>query len=99
MELYRKSNIFERLLTLYSSVLCTSAHRRQILELIYRAINLGSGMTLITRMGIESWFAIKQADDMDRELIMAIEDQMHDRIDRTAAQQWRIPSATTLEAL
>ena len=40
MELYRKSNVFQRLLTLYSSALCPKPHRRQILELVYLSVNL-----------------------------------------------------------
>jgi Nucleolar pre-ribosomal-associated protein 1 len=91
MELYRKSNVFERVLALYGSTICPETHRKQILELVYRSIKRGGGMTLITRVGIESWFETEQEDRRNKEIINGLEETMDDSIDREAAQQWRLP--------
>ena len=52
-------------------------------------------MTLLTRMGVESWFAIKKVDGKDFDVIKALENNLHDCIDRRAAQQWKFPIAST----
>ena len=48
-------------------------------------------MTLITRLGIENWFAIEQADGKDQEVIKELGDQLHDCVDTSFAQQWKAP--------
>ena len=55
-------------------------------------------MTLMTRAGIESWFALGQIDGTDRELIKALKDQMHDHVDRTITHQWKFPPVMTANA-
>ena len=97
MELYRRSNAFDRVLTLYQSTLCSDAHRRRILELVHRFIKLDGGMTLTTRIGIENWFAIAQADGRDQTVIKELGKQLHDYTDTALAQQWRNPTALSVD--
>lgn len=99
MEMYRRSNIFDHVLALYTSVLCLDKQRIQILELTYRSIKLGGGMTLITRLGIENWFAIQKADGKDEVIMKEIGQRLWENVDVGAAQQWRHPTTLTLDAL
>jgi Nucleolar pre-ribosomal-associated protein 1 len=92
MELYRKGNAFDRLLALHGSTLCSDTHRRQILELVHHAIELGGGLVLITRLGIENWFAIRQANGDDQGIFKQLEEQLRDCIDSSEAQNWKIPT-------
>jgi Nucleolar pre-ribosomal-associated protein 1 len=97
MELYRRSSVFDRVLAFCTSVLCSDTHRRQIVELVYRSVQLGGGLTLISRMGIESWFAIEQANGKDQETIEEVGTWLNDHVDTAAAQQWRIPTALRVD--
>lgn len=56
-------------------------------------------MTLVTRMGIESWLAITEVDGKDVDIIQALDSNLHDCIDREAAQQWKWPMvSSTIDA-
>ncbi len=99
MELYRRSSAFDRLLALYRSILCSDAHRRQILELVDRSIKIGGGMTLITRIGIENWFAIERADGKDLDIVKELANQLHGCVDQAAAEQWKAPLAVCVDIL
>jgi Nucleolar pre-ribosomal-associated protein 1 len=95
MELYRKGNAFDRLLALHGSSLCSETHRRQIQELIHRAIELGGGLVLITRLGIENWFAIAQAKgEEDQGIFKELEEQLRGCVDSSDARNWKIPASS-----
>ena len=55
MELFRKSNIFEQLLSHYSSRSCTARAKDKIVRLLLRATHVGGSTTLITRCGLMAW--------------------------------------------
>ncbi|PLB42204.1 NPA1/URB1 family protein [Aspergillus candidus] len=55
MEIYRRANVFERILAFYESPGTGFAARRKILHIIYRATQVGGSTTLITRAGIIGW--------------------------------------------
>ena len=94
MELYRKSNVFERMLALYSSDLCPEAHQKQISELIYRSLTVHGGMTLITRLGIESWFASEMSGGQRTgDLLSELAKMAHDRTNVEAVERWKFPAA------
>lgn len=86
----------DRVLAFHQSILCSSAQRRQVLELVNRFIELGGGMTLITRTGIESWLAIEQADGKDDDFVKQLGDQLLDRTDSAAVHQWKVPTDLSL---
>lgn len=52
-------------------------------------------MTLITRVGIESWVAIERADGKDQEMIKELESELYQGVDAAAVQHWKFP--TTLD--
>jgi Nucleolar pre-ribosomal-associated protein 1 len=97
MEMYRRSNVFDRVLAFYASVLCSETQGRQILELVYRSIQLGGGMTLITRMGIENWFAIEEADGKEPAIIKEVGLMLQDHIDVSATEHWKFPTASSID--
>jgi Nucleolar pre-ribosomal-associated protein 1 len=94
MELYRRSNVFDRMLAFYASVLCSETQGRQILELVYRSIQLGGGMTLTTRMGIENWLAIERVDGKEQAIIKEIGPLLQEHIDVSAAQDWKLSTGS-----
>ena len=61
MELYRKSNVFERILSLYCSPQLSMKTRHKILQVAYRAVQVGGSLTLVTRAGILGWIDIQVA--------------------------------------
>jgi Nucleolar pre-ribosomal-associated protein 1 len=98
MELYRKGNAFERLLALHGSSLCAETHRRQILELIHRAIELGGGLVLVTRVGIENWLAIAQITGEDQSIFKELGEQLRGCVDSADVQNWKIPGTLGITA-
>lgn len=55
MELFRRSNIFEQLLSHYNSRSCAVTAKEKIVRLLLRATHVGGSTTLITRCGLVSW--------------------------------------------
>ncbi|KAI9724127.1 MAG: hypothetical protein M1812_000846 [Candelaria pacifica] len=55
MDVYRIRNVFERLLSLYSSPFLSPSYKRKILTMIARATFAEGSTTLITRSGVYSW--------------------------------------------
>jgi len=96
MELYRKSNVFERILSLYSSPLLLSSSRQKILQIIYRSAQVGGSMTLITRAGILNWIdtniKLGRGEEGNLEgLRLAIESG----INRREVEEWKAGSKST----
>ncbi|KAH7398184.1 ribosome 60S biogenesis N-terminal-domain-containing protein [Pyrenochaeta sp. MPI-SDFR-AT-0127] len=58
MELFRRSNIFEQLLSHYSSRSCAVSAKEKIVRLMLRATHVGGSTTLITRCGLMNWIQI-----------------------------------------
>lgn len=98
MELYRRSNVFDRVLALYQSTVCPGKQRKQILELVNRSIEVGGGMTLITRIGMESWIAVEEADGKALEVIKRLRDQLLHSTAAAVVNQWKVPADPAPEA-
>lgn len=88
LEIYRRANVFERLLSLYNSPTLATSAKRKILHVLYRATQVGGSTTLITRVATVSWIQSQIAglDSNDltiKALVTAVHDSAdHDRIDR-----------------
>lgn len=54
MEIYRRSDILERLLSISTTTLPGSC-RQKMLDLLFRCTSVGGSTTLITRCGLLSW--------------------------------------------
>lgn len=92
MDLYRKSNVFERLLSLYSSPHIPSKTRTKILQLVYRAVQVGGSMTLITRVGILSWLDVQLAIATDVGVLEALKKALEEESRREEVQEWKFRS-------
>lgn len=72
MESFRKSNMFEQLLSFYASRSCSAASKGKIVRLLLRATAVGGSTTLITRCGLVSWIemCISNQDPRQKSLRM-----------------------------
>ncbi|KAI9789430.1 MAG: hypothetical protein M1835_001673, partial [Candelina submexicana] len=70
MEVFRIRNVFERLLSLYSSPFLSTFHRKKILALAARATSVEGSTTLITRSGVNSWIQAQLSLDGPCDVIL-----------------------------
>ena len=94
MELYRKANVFERILSLYTSPQISVKIQHKIIQVVYRAIQVGGSMTLITRAGILSWIDIQLAvtRGQDTGVFQALKSAIEGSIDRMEVEAWKTRS-------
>ena len=91
MGTYRRSNIFERLLTLHASASLPTRCREKILQLLYRCTYVDGSTILITRCGLLSWIQIEVALDTDptsRFLLQSLAKRAYETCDRSRVDQW-----------
>ena len=90
LEIYRRANVFERILSLYQSPTLNSAARRKILHIIYRAAQVGGSTTLITRAAVISWIQIQatEADGKESGLLLALARKLYETSDRERIGPW-----------
>ncbi|KAJ5653804.1 hypothetical protein N7490_000807 [Penicillium lividum] len=98
MEIYRRANVFERILSLYQSPSLNDSARRKILHIIYRAAQVGGSSTLITRSAVISWIQVQTAElepsGKDAALLAALARALYETSDRERIDTW---SAGTVE--
>jgi nucleolar pre-ribosomal-associated protein 1 len=94
MELYRKANVFERILSLYTSPQISTKIRQKIIQVVYRAVQVGGSMTLITRAGILSWIDIQiaVAKGQDTSALPALKSAIERSVDRMEVEAWKTRS-------
>ncbi|KAJ5457656.1 hypothetical protein N7475_009044 [Penicillium sp. IBT 31633x] len=90
MEVYRRANVFERILSLYQSPSLGPAARRKILHIVYRAAQVGGSTTLITRSGVMSWIQIQAAEANSKETaqLAALARALYETCDRERVDGW-----------
>ncbi|KAJ5489135.1 hypothetical protein N7539_004025 [Penicillium diatomitis] len=90
MEIYRRANVFERILSLYQLPTLNDTARRKILHIIYRAAQVGGSTTLITRAGVLSWIQIQVAEAEVKEaaLLGALARTLHETCNRERVDTW-----------
>ncbi|KAJ5091929.1 hypothetical protein NUU61_006799 [Penicillium alfredii] len=96
MEIYRRANVFERILSLYQSPTLHDSARRKILHIVYRATQVGGSTTLITRAAVMSWIQVElaEADPKEAALLSALARAVYETSDRQRIDSW---SAGTIE--
>jgi nucleolar pre-ribosomal-associated protein 1 len=94
MELYRKANVFERILSLYTSPQISAKLQHKILQVVYRAVQVGGSMTLVTRTGILSWIdtQIAVTKGQDTGVLLAFKSAIEGSIDRMEMEAWKTRS-------
>jgi nucleolar pre-ribosomal-associated protein 1 len=89
MELYRRANVFERVLSLYCSPQATK-FQPKILQAVYRAVQVGGSLTLITRTGILSWIEIQISSSTKNVVILhALKTAMEKSSDFREVETWK----------
>ncbi|KAJ5527448.1 Nucleolar pre-ribosomal-associated protein 1 N-terminal [Penicillium frequentans] len=98
MEIYRRANVFERILSLYQSPSMNDSTRRKILHIIYRATQVGGSTTLITRAAVMSWIQVQtsevESSGKQAGLLAALARTLYETADRERIETW---SAGTVE--
>ncbi|KAJ5966147.1 hypothetical protein N7481_012861 [Penicillium waksmanii] len=96
MEIYRRANVFERILSLYQSSSIGTEARKKILHIIFRAAQVGGSTTLITRAAIISWIEVQitVANAKEAALLSALARKLYEMSDRERVDAW---SAGTIE--
>ena len=76
VEVYRRAGVFERVLALYAQPLLRKGLRRMMLGLVWRVVQAGGGLTLVTRVGVLSWLEMEgEEGEVRRELKRCIEEE------------------------
>lgn len=89
LEIYRRANVFERLLSLYNSPTLATSAKRKILHVIYRATQVGGSTTLVTRAATISWIQSQIAGLDNNDLtIKALANAVHDTADHDRINKW-----------
>lgn len=100
MEVYRRSNIFERLLTLHTSASLPGSCSEKIVHLLYRCTYVDGGTTLITRCGLLSWvqneLALNTLTPAERFLLRSLLKRVYETSDINKVDDWSGGGATKL---
>ncbi|KAI8942533.1 hypothetical protein NX059_000595 [Plenodomus lindquistii] len=89
MELFRRSNIFEQLLSHYSSRSCAVAAKEKIVRLLLRATHVGGSTTLITRCGLMPWIQIMlDGHDSRHRALRLLASRAYETCDQEKVAQW-----------
>ncbi|KAL2802909.1 ribosome 60S biogenesis N-terminal-domain-containing protein [Aspergillus granulosus] len=90
MEIYRRANVFERVLAFYESPSAGFSAKTKVLHLVYRAVQVQGATTLITRAGIISWIQgqLPEVTGRDATTLMALGRSLYESSDRDRAATW-----------
>ena len=89
MESFRKSNIFEQLLSFYASRSCSAAGKEKIIRLLIRATAVGGSTTLITRCGLASWIQICLGNqDPRQKMLRVLATRAYETCDQGRVAEW-----------
>jgi nucleolar pre-ribosomal-associated protein 1 len=89
MEAFRKSNVFEQLLSFYASRSCNAHCKEKIVRLLLRAAAVGGSTTLVTRCGLVSWIQMCLANqDPRQKMIKALAQRVHATCDQGKVSEW-----------
>jgi nucleolar pre-ribosomal-associated protein 1 len=98
MESFRKSNIFEQLLSFYGSRSCAASAKEKIVRLLLRAAAVGGSTTLITRCGLIGWIQMcLDAHDPRHRALRTLATRVHETCDQAKVAEWS--SGTVVEAV
>ncbi|KAL4917010.1 ribosome 60S biogenesis N-terminal-domain-containing protein [Aspergillus aurantiobrunneus] len=90
MEIYRRANVFERVLSFYDSPGAGFSAKRKILHLLYRSIQVQGGTTLVTRAGIISWIQsqLPAVTGRDASTLTAMAQSLYQSSDQDRVAKW-----------
>jgi nucleolar pre-ribosomal-associated protein 1 len=89
MELFRRSNIFEQLLSHYGSRSCPASARDKIVRLLLRATHVGGSTTLITRCGLVVWIQMMlDGQDPRQRSLRTLASRLYETCDQEKVASW-----------
>ncbi|KAL4821447.1 ribosome 60S biogenesis N-terminal-domain-containing protein [Aspergillus spinulosporus] len=90
MEIYRRANVFERVLSFYDSPGAGFSAKKKILHLVYRSTQVHGSTTLITRAGIISWIQsqIPSVTGRDASTLTAMAQSLLQSSDHDRTAKW-----------
>ena len=89
MEAFRKSNIFEQVLSFYASRSCSAANKEKIVRLLLRATAVGGSTTLITRCGLVSWIQMcLNNQDPRQKVLRVLAKRVYETCDQGKVAEW-----------
>lgn len=89
MESFRKSNIFEQLLSFYASRSCNATCKEKIVRLLLRASAVGGSTTLVTRCGIVSWIQVCLSNqDPRQKMLKVLAQRVLETCDQGRVAEW-----------
>ncbi|OAL45257.1 hypothetical protein IQ07DRAFT_548943 [Pyrenochaeta sp. DS3sAY3a] len=89
MEIFRKSNIFEQLLSHYGSRSCATSAKERILRLLLRATHVGGSTTLITRCGLINWIQMTlSSHDPRHRRLRTLATRVYETCDQEKVAAW-----------
>ncbi|KAL4993760.1 ribosome 60S biogenesis N-terminal-domain-containing protein [Aspergillus recurvatus] len=90
MEIYRRANVFERVLSFYDSPGAGFSAKKKILHLVYRSTQVQGSTTLITRAGIISWIQsqLPAVAGRDVSTLTAMAESLYQSSDHDRTAKW-----------
>ncbi|EEH06735.1 conserved hypothetical protein [Histoplasma capsulatum G186AR] len=89
MDIYRRANVFERVLSLYNSPTLPDSLRRMILHLIFRGSQVDGSTILLTRNGALSWIQGQvSAHDGQSDILREIANELYEKCDHEWLDRW-----------
>ncbi|PSN61923.1 hypothetical protein BS50DRAFT_560853 [Corynespora cassiicola Philippines] len=89
LEIFRKNNVVERLLSFYLSKSSSIAAKEKIVRLLFRAAAVGGSTMLITRCGFVNW--ITMMDDLNdhrRRTLKQLATRVYETCDQEKLKEW-----------
>ena len=91
MDIYRRSNLFERFFAFVASPSSPTSCAKKILQLLYRCTYVGGSTTLITRCGLLGWVQSELAlnqDAVERSFLHSLARRALDTCDKERVNEW-----------
>lgn len=95
LELYRRSGVWERVMSLYVSPALDAQIRKMIIVMLWRVCEIRGGADMLwTRFGVHSWLQQMYVMDAENaEILRALRADLESRCDRAAIENWEMGSA------
>ncbi|KAL1962897.1 hypothetical protein VTN77DRAFT_9075 [Rasamsonia byssochlamydoides] len=89
LDIYRRANVFERILSFHNSPTLITPLKKKILHLVFRATQVGGGTTLTTRAAGISWVEGQMVgSDPHRAIMSELARAIYDSCDRERVDKW-----------
>lgn len=96
LDLYRRTGLWEKVMSLYSSPVLTQSNKQLILALLRAACSISGGVDMLwTRFGVHSWLLMKEATDKENEKVLR---GLREKMEKECSQvieRWEIACSLT----